>query len=189
VLGLSTAILSYLIGSFPTAYVIGKRARNIDISRSGSGNIGARNAYEVTGSKSIGISVGAIDILKGFIVTLVSTNAFGLAIGLTAAFFVVLGHNYSIFMKFKGGRGLATGAGALLVLQPLTVPVYLATYFVFRKLGLGLYLASVLAIGGAFLVLVLEVSPDRTAMALSAALAGAVLSKHIIPLRDEFRNA
>ena len=100
---LPVAIVAYLIGSFPTAYMIGKHTRGVDISKSGTGNIGAMNAYEVTGSKTIGIAVGAVDMLKGLIVTLVAQYEFGTTAGLAGAFFAVLGHNYSIFMKFKGG--------------------------------------------------------------------------------------
>ncbi len=180
--------MSYLVGSFPTAYVIGKHLRNIDISGTGSGNIGARNAYEVTGSKAIGITVGTIDVMKGFLVTLLATLLYGLVPGLTAAVFVVLGHNYSIFIKFKGGRGLATGAGALLVLQPLAVPVYLAAYFLLRKVGLKLYLASVISISAAFVLLLIEVSPALSPMILSTALFTVIMSKHILPLKQELQN-
>lgn len=188
-LGLAIAIVSYLVGSFPTAYVIGKHLRNIDMSRNGSGNIGAMNAYEVTGSKAIGISVGAIDVMKGLLVTYLSARMFGLTLGLTSAFFVVLGHNYSAFLKFKGGRGLATGAGALLVIQPIAVPVYLGIYFLLRLLGLKLYLASVIGTIAAFVVLFIEMSPVVLNMAVSTALFAAVISKHVLPLKDEFQNA
>ena len=101
-LGLSAAIVSYLVGSFPTAYVIGKHFRKIDLSRNGSGNLGAMNAYEVTGSKSIGIVVALIDMSKGFLVTSLSFRNYGIIIGLTAALFVVIGHNYSLYVRFKG---------------------------------------------------------------------------------------
>ncbi len=188
-LGLATAIVSYLVGSFPTAYVLGKRLRNIDVSKNGSGNIGAMNAYDVTGSKTIGTSVAIIDVMKGCSVTFFSEHFYGSIIGLTAALFVVIGHNYSVFVKFKGGRGLATAAGALLVIQPVAVPVYLAAYFLLRKLGSKLYLASVIAVIVAFVVLILGVSPDLSAITLSVALLAVILSKHLLPLKNELQNA
>lgn len=188
-LGLTVAILSYLIGSFPTAYVIGKHFRKVDLSRNGSGNIGAMNAYEVTGSKFIGISVAAIDITKGLLVTLLSERDFGLILGLVAALFVVVGHNYSVFMKFKGGRGLATSAGALLILQPLAVPVYLVTYLLLRIIGLKLYLASVIGLALGSIFIFTKMYPAPVPLALSAALIAVVLSKHLLPLKTEIRNA
>ncbi len=188
-LGLTAAIVSYLVGSFPTAYVIGKHFRNVNISSNGTGNIGAMNAYEVTGSRIIGISVGTIDAAKGFLATLLFERNFGLLIGLTAALFAVLGHNYSLFMKFKGGRGLATAAGSLLVLQPLSVPVYLGTYFLLRKIGLRLYLSSVIGILSSSIPLFASMVSSLPLIALSAAFIAVILSKHLLPLKDELINA
>jgi acyl phosphate:glycerol-3-phosphate acyltransferase len=181
--------VSYLVGSFPTAYVLGKRLRNIDVSRNGTGNIGAMNAYDVTGSKTIGILVAIIDVMKGLLVTFFSEHFYGSIIGLTAALFVVIGHNYSIFLKFKGGRGLAAAAGALLVIQPIAVPVYLGAYFLLRKLGWRLYLSSVIAVVIAFAVLIFGLSSDLTAITLSVGLLAVILSKHLLPLKDELQNA
>lgn len=188
-LGLSTAVVSYIVGSFPTAYVIGKQFRNVDPSRNGSGNIGAMNAYEVTGSKIIGISVGVIDILKGLLVTILSEVNFGIVIGLVAALFVVAGHNYSVFMKFKGGRGLAAAAGAMLVIQPLVILAYLITYFLLRILGMKLYLSSVVGIVLGSVFLFVRVYPAPVPVILSAGLIVVVLSKHLLPLKAEIRNA
>lgn len=188
-LGLAAAIVSYLVGSFPTAYVIGKHFRDVDLSRHGSGNIGAMNAYDVTGSKIIGISVGIIDVVKGFLMTFLSERYLGLTPCLIAAFFVVLGHNYSLFMRFKGGRGLASAAGALLVVQPLAVPVYLFVYFILRAVGLKLYLSSVIGIISAAAFLLAKYYPAPVPVALSAGLIAVVLSKHLSPLKAEIKNA
>lgn len=187
-LGLIAAVVSYLVGSFPTAYVIGKRFRRIDLSRDGTGNIGAMNAYAVTGSKMIGISVGLIDLMKGFSVTFLFDRGFGLLLGLTAALFVVIGHNYSVFMKFKGGRGLASSAGALLVIQPISVPVYLVTYFVLRGIGLRLYLSSVVGTLFAAAVLLYGLPQNPIALALAIGVVAVVMSKHLIPLRNEIKH-
>ena len=183
---LSVAVAAYLIGSFPTAYVIGKRVRGINISEVGTGNIGAMNAYEVTGSKIIGITVAGIDILKGLIVTLIAQDKFGL--GIVAAFFAVLGHNYSIFMRFKGGRGLATAAGSLMIIQPVSVAIYLATYLLLRAAKLKLYLSSVIGIVVASIPVLLELIGKPTSVIFAALLLIVVLSKHLVPLKNELQN-
>ncbi|MCL5021280.1 MAG: glycerol-3-phosphate acyltransferase [Bacteroidetes bacterium] len=188
-LGLTVATISYLVGSFPTAYVIGKHFRNVDLSRNGSGNIGAMNAYEVTGSRIIGISVLAIDVMKGFLMTFLSERYFGLTLALIAALFIVIGHNYSLFMRFRGGRGLAAAAGALLVVQPLAVPVYLFAYFLLRTVGLKLYLSSVIGIISASVLLIARFYPAPVPVALSAGLIAVILSKHLLPLKAEIKNA
>lgn len=188
-LGLTAAIVAYLVGSFPTAYVIGKHYRDVDVSRNGSGNIGAMNAYEVTGSKLIGISVAVVDLAKGFVVTFAANLIFGLTIGLVAALFVVVGHNYSAFIKFKGGRGLATAAGALLVIQPWSVPVYLGIYGLLRKVGMKLYISSVIGIAFASALIFVRIYPAVVPTALSGGLIAVVLSKHLLPLKAEIKNA
>ncbi len=187
-LGLAAALLSYLLGSFPTAYVFGKHFRGIDISKNGSGNIGAMNAYDVTGSKAIGITVGSIDVAKGFAATVIPHIYLGSMAGLVSALFVVTGHNYSSFMKFKGGRGLASAAGALLVLQPLCLPVYLGVYYFLRTAGFKLYLSSVAGIISASVPLFWGTHGSAASIFLSAALMIVVLSKHIAPLKNEMVN-
>jgi glycerol-3-phosphate acyltransferase PlsY len=111
----SILIISYLIGSIPTAYLMVRRKSGIDIRKAGSGNVGAFNTFDVTKSKWVGITVGLLDALKGFIVTATLGWVFKVsfevqAAGLLAA---IVGHNYPVWLKFKGGRGLATGAGGL----------------------------------------------------------------------------
>jgi len=108
-------VISYLIGSIPTAYLVVRRRTGIDIRNAGSGNVGAFNTFDVTKSRWIGITVGLLDALKGFAVTAVLgwvlKTSFELqALGLLGTIF---GHNYPVWLKFKGGRGLATGAGGL----------------------------------------------------------------------------
>jgi len=187
---ISLSIAAYLIGSFPTAYVIGKLTRGIDITKNGTGNIGAMNAYEVTGSKAITIAVGIIDMLKGFIAAFAAQNNFGLGISgaLIAAFFVVLGHNYSMFMKFKGGRGLAAAAGAFIIIVPWSVVVYLAVYLLLRKLSLKLYLSSVAGILAASVPLLVRFRVAPIFEIVAAAIIAVVLSKHFIPLKNELQN-
>jgi len=113
--------LSYIVGSIPFAYIIVRLFFCKDISKEGSGNVGAMNSYEVTGRKWVGFLVFLFDFLKGISVVLISRYLIpddDFAI-LAASFSVVLGHNFSLFLRFKGGKGLATSAGVLLLIQPI----------------------------------------------------------------------
>lgn len=117
-------VISYFIGSIPTAYLFGRLLKGIDIRNFGSGNIGATNAFRVLG-RSLGVSVLALDILKGFLavvflsnmlsskITVISDEMLLIALGLSC----ICGHNWTIFLKFKGGKGVATTFGVLLGLS------------------------------------------------------------------------
>ncbi len=117
-------LIGILIGSFPTAYIILKKYKNIDITKSGSSNVGAMNFYKVSKSKVLAITVFIIDAAKGIASVLIAKylieNEFSvIMLGLIGA---VLGHCFSFWLKFKGGRGLATAAGgAIFVSIPLLV--------------------------------------------------------------------
>jgi glycerol-3-phosphate acyltransferase PlsY len=126
----------YVIGSIPTAYIFLKKKENIDITKTGSKNVGARNLYEITKSKQSGAIVLLIDLLKGAIPIILAIKLFDyhgfflLIFGLA----LVFGHNYSCFIKFKGGRGLATAAGVIIIIFPIALPVWLLLYFVISRL-------------------------------------------------------
>ncbi len=112
------AVGGFACGSLPTAYLVG-RVRGTDIRKHGSGNVGATNAFRVFG-KSVGLFVFAVDFAKGAVPVLVFLRSGGdpnLAawIGLAA----ILGHVFTPFLGFKGGKGVATGAGVLTITQPL----------------------------------------------------------------------
>lgn len=109
-------ILAYLIGSIPVAYLFGRWLKKLDIREHGSGNMGATNAFRVLG-RGPGWTVLALDIIKGLIPVTLVANAFGLQdslslvlIGLAA----VAGHNWTVFLGFKGGKGIATSLGVLI---------------------------------------------------------------------------
>lgn len=109
-------ILSYLIGSIPTAYIFGKMLKGIDIRRHGSGNVGATNVFRVLGKKP-GIVVLLLDILKGIIAVVLVSDLLGLTEVIhrvMLAVMVVCGHNWTVFLKFKGGKGIATSFGVLI---------------------------------------------------------------------------
>jgi len=116
--------ISYLIGSIPTAYIFGRLLKGIDIRQFGSGNVGATNALRVLGTGP-GIAVLVLDILKGSLaviflgnliypkVAFVSDEILRIILGLSC----ICGHNWSIFLRFKGGKGIATTFGVLLGLS------------------------------------------------------------------------
>jgi len=103
-----TIIISYLFGSFPSGYILSKYFNKIDITKQGSGNIGATNVLR-SGSKALAILTLLIDALKGAIpVVLFSFNSYLMAL---AGLFSFLGHIFPVWLKFKGGKGIATYLG------------------------------------------------------------------------------
>jgi acyl phosphate:glycerol-3-phosphate acyltransferase len=123
---LAVAAGAYLIGSFPSGYIVG-RINGVDLRKVGSGNIGATNALRVLGKKW-GYLVFAADILKGWLsVTLAYALSRQFApdqvtiAGIFAAVFAVLGHNFPVWLAFKGGKGIATSAGIMIALFPIWV--------------------------------------------------------------------
>ena len=112
-------VLCYIIGSFPTAYLLVKAKSKKDLTKEGSGNIGTLNSFQVSGSKSVGIAVLLIDLFKGFLpvyfMLYIMPHPYSSA--MIGACALILGHNYPVWLKFKGGRGLATGAGIFIVVN------------------------------------------------------------------------
>lgn len=129
-----TALGAYLLGSIPFGYLAAK-ARGIDIRSVGSGNIGATNAMRVLG-KPAGIFVLLMDALKGFaavglctvLAHRVHAGADGETLRVVAGIGAVLGHNYTCWLRFKGGKGIATTAGVYLALAPEAVAVALVVF-------------------------------------------------------------
>jgi glycerol-3-phosphate acyltransferase PlsY len=122
-------LLAYLCGSIPTAWLVG-RAFSVDLREHGSGNLGGTNAYRVLGPKG-GIPVVAVDILKGWVPAALFPGWDGagdprlaLAYGLLA----IAGHVWPVWLGFRGGKGVATGAGVLVALTPLTALVALLVW-------------------------------------------------------------
>jgi len=108
-------LIGYFIGCFQTAYILGKTVRKIDIRQFGSGNAGTTNVIRVMGWKS-GIITFAGDLLKGILAVLICKMIFpeNLSAALYAGCAAVAGHNWPVFLKFKGGKGIATTIGILL---------------------------------------------------------------------------
>jgi glycerol-3-phosphate acyltransferase PlsY len=109
-------LISYLIGSIPTAYIFGKLSKGIDIRQHGSGNMGATNVFRVLG-KTPGTVCLILDIVKGIIPTTIVGDFLaleGLLVRALLGLAVVCGHNWTIFLGFKGGKGIATSLGVLI---------------------------------------------------------------------------
>lgn len=152
-------LISYFIGSIPTAYIFGRVLKGIDIRKFGSGNVGATNAFRLLG-KGPGIAVLVLDIFKGFLAVFILGNIIvagipalqdsavqldtgvRILLGLSA----ILGHNWTIFLGFKGGKGIATSFGVLLglaakvsglkIVLTLLILTWLAIFVVTRIVSL-----------------------------------------------------
>lgn len=138
------ALLAYLLGSIPSALLVGKIGYKIDIREHGSGNLGATNTFRVLGTKA-GAIVTLADILKGTLATIAPMLIFGsdvypLVIGL----FAVLGHTYPIFAKFKGGKAVATSGGIFLGVSPLLFFMMVVTFLVSLYLSKYVSLSSMI---------------------------------------------
>ena len=129
-------IVSYLIGTIPFSLIFTKLFYHKDPGYEGSGNYGALNSYEITNSKLLGILVFIFDALKGVAVVCFSYYVIfpKLFYVLISIIFAVLGHNFNIFLKFKGGRGLATSLGALLVFNPLIAIIWCCIWIMFYNI-------------------------------------------------------
>lgn len=154
---LVSLILAYLIGSIPTSFIFGKLLRGVDVRQEGSGNVGATNVFRVVG-KVPAIIVLLLDIFKGamcvaFLPDIFFNNMIGITLGLE--FYKILlgasaiaGHVFSVFLKLKGGKGVATTAGVLLVLAPkifiLSMSVWIIVFVIFRIVSVASIVSSML---------------------------------------------
>lgn len=141
-------IIFYLIGSFPTAYILVKLKYKKILTNEGSGNIGARNTFDVTNSKLDGIIVLVIDFLKGLLPVLcyINFNSTDPVSVIFPSLFLLIGHNYSVWLKFKGGRGLATGAGIMTAINFVLVILWLVFYFIFNRIIKNVHISTVTAL-------------------------------------------
>ncbi len=185
---------SYLVGSIPTAFLIGKWVKQIDIREHGSGNVGASNVFRVIG-KQWGAVVLFVDLLKGFIPALLfwhlisieklnsvfpftfSSITLSLVFGIAAIF----GHNWPVWLRFKGGKGVATSLGVFLAILPLAAlsafVVFVFCVFVFNYIALGSIVASIAFVG--FIFLYYSAIPEfGFLIALSSLLCGLIIVMH-----------
>ena len=157
-LTITLALIAYLLGSIPNGYIVA-RTRGIDIRTVGSGNIGATNVFRSV-SKPLGLLTFALDALKGFIPAMffpmIIERATGCPdtgryFGILFAVTTVIGHNWTIFMKFKGGKGVATAAGGLLAVIPSSIGVGFVVWVIMFATTRYVSIASIVtavAVGG-----------------------------------------
>lgn len=178
---LKVACASYLLGAIPFGYIVG-RLKGLDITRIGSGNIGATNAFRVLGPAA-GLTVLLLDAGKGFLAAYLGLHAGGSElIAVLAGGIAVLAHSYSVFLGFRGGRGVACAAGVLLYLMPVVVLIELAafavTVAVTRYVSVGSITVAVL------LPLVIGLSAPKLHFLIFGILAGGFVTyKHIPNIR------
>lgn len=152
--GLAYMLLAYVVGSIPSGLIIGKVFFHTDIRKEGSHNTGATNAYRLLG-KAGGLAVLICDMLKGFFGVYMGQLAGPLLVPgqlelsmIAGGLLAILGHSCSIFMKFKGGKGVATGLGVILFLVPVETSIVFAVWCVIvaltRIVSLGSIVAAIL---------------------------------------------
>jgi glycerol-3-phosphate acyltransferase PlsY len=180
-------LIAYLLGSIPTGFLVGK-ARGIDIRALGSGNIGATNVLRILG-KTAGVLVLLADAAKGwlavFVVAKLVAGWFYPAAGplardwfaICAGTAAILGHNYTCWLHFKGGKGISTSAGALLALVPWPLVIILAIWIVVFAFTRYVSLASICA-SFALPFAAWVMGENTTIILVTAALAALAIGKH-----------
>ncbi|MEG8947062.1 glycerol-3-phosphate acyltransferase [Rosettibacter firmus] len=194
-----SALIGIIIGSFPTAYLILKKIKNIDITKAGTGNVGAMNSFEVTQSRTLGLLVFIIDFLKGFLTVYIVKNLFGneFSIIMISLIGAVFSHCFSFWIKFRGGRGLATAAGgASLLSLPILgiwILLWLISYAFRRNIHFGNFSATLLT--GALSFSSSEIMNKYTNPSANSNLEFSILVslmlliiliKHIKPIKEYF---
>jgi glycerol-3-phosphate acyltransferase PlsY len=152
---LASAFVAYLLGSIPWGYLAGK-INGVDLHKEGSGSTGATNALRVLG-KSWGYTVFSLDVLKGWLAVMLAFELGGrffatapsdiIPVGVVAAIFAVVGHSYPVWLRFQGGKGIATSAGIMLALFPW--PVFTSGVAIWLVLFYSTRFVSVASLGAA----------------------------------------
>lgn len=170
---------SYLLGAIPNSYLAGKLLRGIDLREHGSGNLGATNSFRVLGPR-VGAWVMILDMAKGFVPAAFfarwdgSTSwAWALAYGGLA----IVGHVFPVYMRFKGGKGVATATGVFLALSPVAVSIAAVVWLVVLRLGRMVSLASIIAATVLVVALILTESRPEV-LSLGIAVAVFVIYAH-----------
>ena len=176
-------VFAYFLGSLPTAYLLVRLMTGKDVRTSGSGNVGATNALRTAGWK-VGAVVTVIDLLKGAIPVWLMYR-FNPESGWVAAAMLaaVLGHCYPVWLKFKGGKGVATCFGAFLVIAPLSALAALGLWIVVLVISRWVALASMVASASFPLILKLIDRPDMVTLVSVSAAAVIIILRHSSNIR------
>ena len=188
------AVIAYLLGSIPFGYLLVRIFRGEDIRLTGSGNIGATNVAR-SGAKGLGITTLALDALKGALAVWLASVLAGSKYNLCgdfaqhacaqplrlmslAALCAVLGHVFPVWLRFKGGKGVATALGVFCVLFPKAVLVSLGIFIVVVVLTRYVSLGSILGAVAFPIAAYFMQSPDAVSLALASAIAFIIVLKH-----------
>ena len=193
----TVATIAYLLGSIPFGYVLVKFARGEDIRLSGSGNIGATNVAR-SGAKGLGALTLLLDVLKGaaavWIAAALAASSYNRCAGVSetfglpcipalrlmslAALFAVLGHIFPVWLKFKGGKGVATALGVFALLFPKAVLISLVIFIVVLGISRYVSLGSILAALAFPIAAYFLYEPPWITLVLTAAVSAVVVLKH-----------
>jgi glycerol-3-phosphate acyltransferase PlsY len=173
-------ILAYLLGSFPTGFVMTRLITGEDLRSVGSGGTGATNARRALGSKW-GAVVALIDVVKGVLAVVIARwlDASDITVALTGVL-VVAGHCWPVWLRFRGGKGVATGAGAAFALSPwalLLIPVLVVPVALTRYVSLGSIIAAIVAPVLFGILAALDIVPTEYVV-FAVVVAGLILWRH-----------
>jgi glycerol-3-phosphate acyltransferase PlsY len=169
-------LVAYLIGSIPFALLLARKWGGHDLHRVGSGNIGAANVLRASGLRA-GVVVAILDIAKGSAGVLVAGRIAGAEASAIAGFAAIVGHIYPVWLRFRGGKGVATACGVFSILAPLAVPPAFAAFLVAtwatRYISVGSVMASLVLPPVAYLT-----GSQAAVVAAAAASATLIIFRH-----------
>jgi glycerol-3-phosphate acyltransferase PlsY len=193
---LLSSLIGYLLGSVPAAYLIVNKVSKLDITKEGSGNVGALNSFEISKSKLVGLAVLIIDLLKGLSGVLIPILLFPGEFGYPAVglFFSVFAHCYNPWLEFKGGRGLATAAGGAMIIFPLLLVLWCVLWVIFYLMKKNIHFAnisstifSLLVVFGIPEIVIKYAFPqpvnESTLMMICSSVLVLIFVRHIEPLK------
>ena len=178
-------ITAYLLGNISTSYIVAKRLAGVDIRTQGSGNAGSTNVLRILGKKAGALTfIG--DVLKGLIAVLIARFiAYGANLDDTTCAYiavvaVVLGHNYPVFLGFKGGKGVATSLGSMLGMNPLVALLCLGFFIIIVAITKYVSLGSILGIGLSPVIMMLNHNTKGVLVTLFLTISVAITHKENI---------
>ena len=186
---LVSAVLGYLIGSIPTGFLVVRAVTGLDVRQVGSGRTGGTNVLRAAGRNAFILTVLG-DIAKGALATLAARLLFGEVAQLVAGFFAVVGNNWSLFLRSRGGAGVMTTLGTLLIIAPLPMlaiawlPILLV--FITRMSSIGSLAAAIL--GPLFFALLVYLGVEPIAILVYVLLIGALLVVVHVPNIQRLRE-
>lgn len=182
---ITIVIISYLLGNISTSYIVAKRLAGVDIRTQGSGNAGSTNVLRTLGKKAGALTfVG--DVLKGLLAVLIarliaySMNMDQSTCAYLAVVAVVLGHNYPVFLGFKGGKGVATSLGSMLGMNPIIALTCLGFFIIIVAITKYVSLGSILGIGLSPIIMIINHNTKGILVTLFLTISVAITHKENI---------